>query len=151
MVQADPLNVAFMEQIKGPWTQILKFAQLNKVRAQKMQQAEIRRRAEEEAQMNTDMMEQQRKDIVAEREQSRKDMESQGKMERAKEQSQTRADIMREGVRVKGENERMAARMKAENDRIVKKPQEILQDVSTEEMQANLRNIGQTPNPIDFK
>lgn len=150
----DILNKSFIEQMKSSWDQIQKYALLNRVKAHKMMQAEIRSRAQEEQKMSVEMMEQTRKDQVAEREQQRKDFESQKKMERSKEQSDNRAEIMKESVRAKAENEKLAVQLKADNERadVVRQPKEILADRSTAELQETLRNsIGSTPNPADFK
>lgn len=152
LLSQDSLNQAFIEQITPSWREIQKFALLNRVRAQKMMQAEVRRRAQEEQQLSADMMEQQRKDLVAEREQSRKDFESQQKQERAKEQSQTKAEIMKRGVETKAENDRLEIELKARNERGIRTPQEILANRSTEELQNTLRTqVGTTPNPADFE
>lgn len=153
-LRTDELNEGYVDKLTGPWRQITKFAQLNRVKAQKMMQAEVRRRGEEEQQLSVDMMEQQRKDQVAEREQSRKEKESELKQERAKEQSDTKAEIMRRGVEAKAENERLAIELRAHNEKmnIVRKPQEILKDKTTEELQNTLETqVGTTPNPADFE
>ena len=158
-LQQDTLNQQFVEQLKGPWTQVQKFAQLNRVKAQKMQQTEIRRRQDEQQEMNADMMEQERKDKVALIEQNRKNKESEAKQERAKEQSDTRAEIMRQGVQSKAENERLGVELKAGNDRLsvqnkneTRKPQDLLAGETTESLQNTLiSQVGTTPNPADFK
>jgi hypothetical protein len=153
-VAEDPLNAGFLEQIKGPWNQMQKFAQLNRVRAQNQQRSEMERRQGEEEQMNADMMEQQRKDAVAEREQARKDFEASSKMARAEEQAQLKGEIMRRGVEIKGEVGKEAVRLKAANEadmNRLKKPQEVLSGTSTEEIQQQLiGQVGKTPNPTDF-
>jgi hypothetical protein len=152
----DPLMEPFMKQISQPWRQINKFAQLNRVKAQKMMQAEVRRRAEEEQQMNADMMEQQRKDAVAQREETRKDFKVQSQVERAKEASRTRAENMKRATEAKAENDRLAIRLKADNERssmpTIRKPEEILADRTTPDMQNTLEaQVGRTPNPADFE
>ena len=150
----DSLNQDFIKQLTPSWRQITKFAQLNRVKAQKMMQAEVRRRGEEEQQMNADQMEQDRKDKVAIREQNRKDFESQNKMDRAKEQSDNRARIMESDVEKKAENKRLEVELRAGNEReaIVRKPQEILADQSTQQLQSTLEGqVGKSPNPADFE
>ena len=155
-LQGDVLNQQYIDQLMPSWKQVNKIAQLNRVKAQKMMQAEVRRRAKEEQQMNADMMEQQRKDAVSQREQQRKDYESQQKQERAKEQSQTKAEIMKADVEKRAENKRLEIQLKAQaenakGDNIVRTPQELLADKSTEDLQKTLTTqVGTTPNPADF-
>lgn len=153
-ISMDPLNAPFLNQIEGPWKQINKFAQLNRVRAQKMMQSEVRRRAEEEQQMTADQMEQQRKDMVTEKEEARKDFKIQSQAERANEASKTRADLMRQDVRNKADNQRLDVQLKndVKREEVIRKPQEILANQSTEQLQSTLINqVGNTPNPVDFK
>lgn len=153
-VEEDSLNAQYIEEIKPQIRQLTKFAQLNRVRAQKMQQAELRRRAEEEEAMTAMQMEQDRKDKQAEREEARKDYKVKETVERAKEASDTRAQNMRTATEKKAENERLAIRLKAENEReknVIQKPKEILAGSSTAEIQQSLRDsVGSTPNPADF-
>lgn len=152
-VKEDPLNVAFIEKIQGPWRQIVKFAQLNRIRAQKIQQTEIRRRSEEQQQLSADMMEQDRKDKIAQRDQARNDYKVQSQVERAKEANVTRGEVMKEAVNRKAENERLAVTLKHDNEReaIIRKPQEQLANQSTSQLQSNLESqVGTSPNPADF-
>lgn len=154
-VEEDSLNAQYIEQITPNVRQLQKFAQLNKVRAQKMEQAELRRRAQEEEAMSAMEMEQARKDETAKREEARKDYKTQSQVERAKEANATRAEVMKRGVETKAENERLAVNLKADNDREaarIKQPKEILAPKSTQQIQADLRNsVGKTPNPVDFE
>jgi len=154
-VEEDSLNQQYVEQLTPNMRQLTKFAQLNKVRAQKMQQAEVRRRAQEEQAMTAMQMEQQRKDIQLDREEKRKDFKTTSQVERAKEATETRGEVMKRGVEAKAENERLAVNLKADNDREatrIKKPIELLAPRSTEQIQADLRNsVGKTPNPADFE
>lgn len=151
-ISQDLLNASFLQQILGPWKQINKFAQLNRVRAQKMMQTEVRRRAEAEQEMTADMLDQERKDKVALIEQNRKDRESDAKLERAKEASKTKGEMMKKSVENKAENERLAIKLKDDNSNVVKKPQDILANQSTTQLQSTLSGqVGQTPNPVDFK
>jgi hypothetical protein len=150
----DILNKSFIEKITPAWRQITKFAQLNRVKAQKMMQAEVRRRADAQQQADAATIDQQRKDQVAQKEQQRKDFESQAKQDRAKEQSQTKADIMKQSVETKAANERLAVELKAHTQQldVIKKPQDILANQSTENLQTSLQDqVGTTPNPADFK
>lgn len=153
-VSEDSLNQQYVEQLTPQLRQLDKFAQLNRVRAQKMQQAELRRRAQEEQAMTADQMEQDRKDMIAERDAARSDYKVKEQVERAKEANQTRADVMKSGVEKKAENERLAIRLKADNEKDknrIQQPKEILASRTTEEIQSSLQNsVGTTPNPADF-
>ena len=156
-LQQDQLNQSFLDQLKSAWTQVNKFAQLNRVRAQKMQQAEIRRREEVQQQLTADQADQQRKDMVAAREQDRKEREAQDKMRRGKEQSDARGEIMRKAAQDKADNQRLEIELEhqrkmGEAESQVQKPEEILANQSTSELQSNLKNnVGNTPNPADFE
>jgi hypothetical protein len=153
-IEEDSLNAQYIEELTPSIRQLQKFAQLNRVRAQKMQQAELRRRAQEEEAATAMEMEQNRKDMQAQREEQRKDFKTGSQVERAKEANQTRADIMKRSVEAKAENERLAVRLKADNEaekNRIQQPKEIFASQTTEQIQADLRNsVGTTPNPADF-
>lgn len=153
IIAEDSLNEAYVMQLAGTMKQINKFAQLNRARAQKMMQAEVRRRGEEEQQMNADMMEQDRKDKVMEREEARKDFKVKAQVARAEEASTTRAEIMRRDVERKADNQRLDVELKNEVKQAeIRKPQEILANQSTQQLQDTLKaQVGETANPVDFK
>ena len=153
IVQEDILNEGYVKQLSSTMKQINKFAQLNRARAQKMMQAEMRRRAQEEEQMNADMMEQRRKDMVTEREEARKDFKVQAQVKRAEEASNTRADIMKRDIDKKAENQRRDIELKNANKRQeIQQPKDIMAGTSTEELRTQLvEQVGNTPNPVDFK
>lgn len=149
----DELNQGYIEQMQGSIRQIKKFAQLNRVRAQKMMQAEVRRRGEEEQAMQAAEMEQQRKDMVTQREEERKDFKVKAQVQRAAEASTTRAEVMKRDVDKRAENQRRDIELRNQNERAkIRKPQEILADQTTEEIQSTLMNqVGNTANPADFE
>lgn len=153
-VEQDALNEQFVKQMVPQIRQLQKFAQLNRVRVQKMQQAEVRRRAQEEEAMSSAQMEQQRKDFVVQKEEQRKDLKVTSQVERAKDANKTRAEIMKESTVAKADNERLGIRLKAQNEsekNKIREPKEILAGSSTEELQASLSGtVGLTPNPADF-
>lgn len=151
-LEQDALNKSYIEQFVPLFKQLTKFAQFNRLKAQKMMEAEVRRRDQEQKKLEADQIDQQRKDMVATKEQQRKDFESQAKQERAKEQSDTKADIMRRGVDLKAENEARAIELKAHNERqLTQTPQEVLANTSTKDLQSTLSSqVGATPNPADF-
>lgn len=153
-VQEDPLNEQFVKQLEPQMRQLIKFAQLNRVRAQKMQQAELRRRSQEQQAMSSEQMKQQREDFKVQKDETRKDAKVTSQVERAKEASTTRADIMKQGVQAKADNERLGIKLKAENESVknhIQTPKELLQADTTESLQASLKgSVGSTPNPADF-
>lgn len=148
-VAEDVFNQGYVQQLQGTLSQITKFAQINRARAQKMAQAEVRRRGEEEQQMSAAMMEQQRKDIVTQREEARKDFKVKAQVERAEEASRTRAEVMKADVERRAENQKLDVELR---NKAVRKPQEILADKTTEDLKSELKaQVGTTPNPVDFK
>ena len=153
-VSEDVLNESYVEQMKPQLRQLEKFATLNRVRAQKMQQTEMRRRQQEEEAMNAEQMKQQREDFKAQKDEARKDYKVTETVERAKEANKTRAEIMKESTLAKADNERLAVRLKADNEaekNRIKEPKEIMANTTTEELQASLTgSVGKTPNPADF-
>lgn len=153
-VEADALNKQYTENLVPQMRQLTKFAELNRVRAQKMQQAEVRRRSEVQQQATTDQLDANRKDMVAQRDEARKDFKTKSQVDRAKEANETRADVMKSGVEKKAENEKLAINLKAENEQhknIIEQPKEILAGRSTSELQSDLKSsVGSTPNPADF-
>lgn len=153
-VEEDRLNAQYIEQLTPNVRQLTKFAQLNRVRAQKMQQAELRRRSQEQQATSAMQMEQDRKDEQAKREENRKDYKTHSQVERAKEATTTRADVMKKGVEAKAENDKLAVQLKAGNEaekNRIQQPKEIFAAKTTDQLQADLRNsVGTTPNPADF-
>jgi len=151
-LEEDILNQQYVEMVKPQVQQLGKFAQLNRVRVQKMQQAEIRRRAAEEEAMTAEQMQQQREDFKVQRDEARKDYKVKATVERAKEASKTRAEVMKQGVIAKAENERLSVELKARNEsQKIRQPKELLEGTTTEELQNSLKgDIGSTPNPADF-
>lgn len=154
-VEQDPLNEQFVEDLKPQLRQLNKFAQLNRVKAQKMQQAEIRRRAQEEEAMTAEQMKQQRENFKMQKDEARKDAKVSSQIERAKEASDTRADIQRDSAIEKAQTERLKVRLQADNDsekNRIRQPKEILAGSTTAELQASLMgSVGNTPNPADFR
>jgi len=153
-LEQDVLNKQYVETIVPQIRQLTKFAQLNRVRVQKMQQAEMRRRAQEEEAMTAEQMKQEREDFKVQKDEARKDMKVTSQVERAKEANQTRAQIMKESTVAKAENERLAVKLKAQNEserNKIQQPKEIMAGTTTEELQASLASsVGSTPNPADF-
>lgn len=153
-VEEDELNQQFVEQIVPAIKQLEKFAQLNRIRVQRMQQAEIRRRAQEEQAMSAEQMEQQRKDFVVQKDEARKDLKLSSQLERQKEQQQTKADIAKSSAEAKASTDRLKVELQAQNDErknSIKEPKELLANETTEELQASLvGSVGNTPNPADF-
>lgn len=153
----DSLNQGFIEQITEPFRQMFKFAQLNRVKAQNMQKAEVRRREQEQQALSAEQIKQQREDFKAQKEDQRADIKITQQIERSKEANQTRAEIMKKGVESKADNERLAVTLKAENEKIknnkvVGTPKQIMEGTTTDDLQNSLRSqIGNTPNPADFE
>lgn len=153
-VEEDSLNAQYVEQVAPQIKQLEKFALLNRVRAQKMQQAELRRRSDQQAQMTSDQMDQKRKDMIAQSDEQRKTFKTTSQVERAKEANVTRGEVMKSAVEKKAENEKLAINLKAENEKTknqIQKPEQLLAGKSTSQLQDDLKNsVGNTPNPADF-
>lgn len=153
-VSEDELNQQYVEQLEPAIKQLEKFAQLNRIRVQRMQQAEIRRRAQEQEAMSAAEMEQQRKDFVTQKDEARKDLKLSEQLDRQKEQQQVKADIAKSSAQAKASTDRLKVELQAQNDErknSIKEPKELLADETTEELQASLMgSVGNTPNPADF-
>lgn len=161
-VSEDSLNKQYVDQLTPQLRQLTKFAELNRVRSEKMKQAEIQRRADQQQQMTSDQLDQNRKDMIAQRDSARADYKVHSQVERAKDASDTRAEVMKSSVEKKAENEKLAINLKADNekqknhlsaqnDSIIQKPEQILASKTTAQLQDSLQSsVGTTPNPADF-
>lgn len=154
-LREDALNEQYVKNLEPQIRQLEKFFQLNRVRVQKMQQAELRRRSQEEEALTAEQMKQQREDFKTQKDEQRKDFKVQATVERAKEANQTRAEIMKESTFAKADNERLAVTLKAKNEaekNRIQQPKELLAGSTTEQLQQSLSStVGSTPNPADFK
>ena len=83
------------EQLEPAIKQLEKFAQLNRIRVQRMQQAEIRRRAQEQEAMSAAEMEQQRKDFVTQKDKARKDLKLSEQLDRQKSSSKLKRILLK--------------------------------------------------------
>jgi hypothetical protein len=151
-ISQDELNQEWVKGFKPTWQSIKKFAQLNRVKAQKMQQTEVRRRQEAEQQLSAEQLDQQRKDMVVERDSARKDFLAQKKEARADDQSTRKGETMAKATDAKIENERRLTESKINNEKKKSnKPEDIFAGQTTAELQSSLESqVGRTANPADF-
>lgn len=142
-IAQSPFAGAFIEQVKGAYGQIEKYAQLMRKNAVAMMQKELKAQKEEQQKMQSAQMEEQRKDFLVQKEAQRKDYDVQKKNERADRANAVRGQIMKK---------------KVEDDTAVKR-EKIYLDAQNEKLKTSLENPagtltamqGKTPSPYDIE
>lgn len=148
-ISQNPLQRSFFQQIREPWEQFVKYAELLRRNASQAEQAELKKRQDDEQATQKVMREEERKDFVAQSDQKRKDIESGEKMERNKQQSETRAEIQKDSVLKGAENQRRKIELEAGNKRT--QTQNELESRPTQDLEESIINrVGETPSPSDF-
>lgn len=148
----DPLAQQFLQEIKKPWGDFQRFAELNRKNARAQMQAEIKRREEDQQKQQQVMSDEQRKDFQAQKDEERKDLKVQSQVERAKEANQTRGDVARQKIELDAENQARKIELEAQNNRKKTDAQITLEGQSTDEIRSDIRAMnGVTPAPNDFK
>lgn len=142
-VASSPFAGAFVEQMKGPYGQIEKFAHLMRKNAVAMMQKELKAQDQAQQKMTAAQQDAQRKDFEVQANARRKDFDVQKKNERADRANAVRGQILSK---------------KADNDAKLKEKKVIL-DAQTERLKNSLENpraalgniIGNTPTPYDIE
>lgn len=107
--------VGFLNKVKAPVDELIKFTNLNRHNAEKQMQAAQQNQANQAQQQQTMMTDEQRKDYVATKDQSRKDQQVAATVQRADTASAQRAQVMLADIERKAENERIRIQLDAQN------------------------------------
>jgi hypothetical protein len=135
-IAKSPFAGSFVEQVKGAYGQVEKYAQLMRKNAVAMMQKEMKAQEKEQQKMSSEQMEQQRKDFAVQKEAERKDFDVQKKNERADRANVTRGQIMKKKVQDDSATKREKVILDAQNDRL---------------KEALTAMQGNTPSPYDIE
>lgn len=153
----SPFAQQFMQQIKQALTQIFQYATLNKKNAERMLQAELRQRAEAQANQERVMSEEELKNMQAMNDEARKDRKVEAQVQRAAEANRTRGQVMMSKVREDAALERERMQLEHQNNvaRVVNDgiaEQKRIDQEGTLELRRQLQEMnGNTPSPTDIE
>lgn len=142
-IASSPFAGSFVEQVKGSYGQIEKYAQLMRKNAVAMMQKEMKAQEKEQQKMQAAQMEEKRKDFLVQKEAQRKDFDTQKKNERADRANITRGRIMNKKVEADAALKEKKVVLDAQNKRLetsLKNPREALSAMQ-----------GKTPSPYDIE
>jgi hypothetical protein len=142
-IASSPFAGSFVAQMKGPYGQVEKYAQLMRKNAVAMMQKEMKAQDAEQQKMGSAQMEEQRKDFLAKKEAERKDYDVMKKNERADRANAVRGQIMSEKNKADAEIKREKVLLDADNERLktqLENPREVLVNMQ-----------GKTPSPYDIE
>ena len=149
MLSRSPFATVFVGQNLKTWKQVQDYATLNRRNAAKMQQAELKRRAEQEEKQAEVMSDQKLKEIQTLGEERRADFKAKATVERTKEVADTRGEIAKESARSAAETKRLEVQLKADAS---KSSESALANKSTPEIRQDIDALnGATPAPYDIE
>lgn len=152
MAQAPQFYRETLNRLKDPWSQLVKWAQLNKRNAEAMIQAAMRKQQQQAAQQQEAMSDIERKNMVARADIARADFKVQSQVERAKEANTNRAEVMREKVVSDASNKRLQIQLENESRNAKDVEQDELLATPTNALSQQLSGLlGATPSTVDFE
>lgn len=151
-LEADVLSQAFVEQVKGSYGELVRFATLNRRNAAKQLQARAREQQQAQANQQQVMTEEQLKTMQVINDEKRKDIKLQAQAQRQQEAGDTKAEL----ARTKTQQELQIKREKAKGEVEVQKMKAQFENTAVEDSQANpqaaLANMrGETISPYDIE
>jgi hypothetical protein len=143
VIAQSPFAGAFVEQVKGAYGQVEKYAQLMRKNAVAMMQKEIEAQEKEQQKMQAAQMEEQRKNFTVESEAKLKEYDVMKKNERADRANITRGRIMEKKV---------AADAAIKDKKVVLDAKNKALKTRLESNKSTLANMqGNTPSPYDIE
>ena len=144
---------AYVQQNMRAWKQLQDYATLNRRNAAQAQQAELKKRQEQEQKTNEAMTDEQIKTMQAQGDERRAEAKSQATITRTKDTADKRGDIMKESARSTAETKRLEVQLKADaaNEKTANR-ENPLANTSTPELRQSIQELnGVTPAPYDIE
>lgn len=145
----SPFAITFVKQNLKVWKQVQDYATLNRRNAAKMQQAELKKRAEAEQRQNQVLSEEKLKEIQTLGDERRADFKAQATVQRTKETADKRGEIMQESARANAATKRLAVELDAQSKQAATSS---LANKPTPELRQDIEALnGATPAPYDIE